>query len=158
MKSCINVMQQDWQTHQKVMRAIRTQVFIEEQQVPVALEWDGLDDDSTHVIAFWQQQAAGTARILNDGHIGRMAVLSLYRNKGIGSQMLTTLIDIAQQRQLNRVFLHAQMSAVKFYEKHHFSIISDQFMDANIPHVTMQLMLNQGLDNELENHSQCSVE
>jgi len=148
MKSNIDVKLSDWHTHEELMRTLRTQVFIQEQQVPAALEWDGLDDDCTHVIAYWRQQAAGTARLLDNGHIGRMAVLAPYRHKGIGSQMLNTLIDIARQRRLNRVYLHAQTAAIKFYEKHQFSIISQPFMDAGIPHVTMELTLKNAPDRQ----------
>jgi len=142
MKPCIEITKVHWHTHQKIIRNIRSQVFIKEQQVPPELEWDGRDDDCTQIIAFWQKQIAGTARLLHDGHIGRMAVLPKYRNKGVASLMLITLIEIAQERQLHRVFLHAQTSAIEFYKKHHFSIISKRFMDAGITHITMAKMLD----------------
>ncbi len=76
--------------------------------------------------------------MLFDGHIGRMAVLPVYRNQGIGSALLNKLLDIARQQGLPEVFLHAQIAAVGFYKAHDFTVCSDEFMDAGIAHVTMK--------------------
>ncbi len=74
---------------------IRTSVFIQEQNVHIDLEWDGFDNDSTHILAYYDNKAVGTARLLDDGHIGRMAVLKAYRNRNIGKNMLKYLLDMA---------------------------------------------------------------
>jgi predicted GNAT family N-acyltransferase len=117
-------------------------VFINEQLVPPELEWDGYDQDCWHVLAQTADgKAIGTGRMLYDGHIGRMAVLPQYRKAGVGSTLLNELINIARRQGINEVFLHAQTQAVAFYQKHGFVIASDEFMDAGIPHVTMQLKL-----------------
>jgi len=71
------------------------------------------------------------------GHIGRMAVLKNYRQQGIGSKILLALLDIAQQQNISKVFLHAQVTAILFYERHGFVCDSEQFMDAGIPHKSM---------------------
>ena len=121
------------------IKAVREQVFIQEQHVPVALEWDGLDDEATHVVALNNHnQEIGTARLLQDGHIGRMAVLPPWRHQGVGSAMLQELLLIARQRQLSKVFLHAQTSAISFYEHHGFHVLGEEFMDAGIPHHYME--------------------
>ncbi len=67
---------------------IRTSVFIIEQKVPLELEWDEFDDDSTHVLAYYDTKAVATARLLKNGYIGRMAVLAEYRDRTIGSKIL----------------------------------------------------------------------
>lgn len=121
------------------IRAVREQVFIQEQHVPVALEWDGLDDEAIHVVALDKHnQVIGTARILQDGHIGRMAVLPVWRHQGVGSAMLQELLMIARQRKLPKVYLHAQTSATGFYERHGFHVLGEEFMDAGIPHRHME--------------------
>ena len=125
------------------IRAVREQVFIQEQHVPETLEWDGLDDDATHVVAQDKHaQVIGTGRLLNDGHICRMAVLPEWRQQGVGSAMLKELLLIAQQRQLPKVFLHAQTSATKFYEHHGFQALGEVFMEAGIPHRYMERNLS----------------
>lgn len=131
-----------WVKDKKDLIRIRTQVFINEQMVPPDLEWDGYDQDSWHVLATSADgEAIGTARMLYDGHIGRMAVLPEFRNKGVGSALLKALLNIAKQQGVSEVFLHAQTRAVAFYQKHGFTITSDEFIDAGIPHVTMRLAL-----------------
>jgi predicted GNAT family N-acyltransferase len=51
------------------------------------------------------------------------------------------VIDQAQQAGYKRVFLHAQVNVIAFYEKHGFSAEGEIFMDAGIPHKTMRLSL-----------------
>ncbi len=122
---------------------IREQVFIKEQNVPPALEWDGLDQDAIHLLALSaEQQPIGTVRMLKDGHIGRMAVLSEWRNQGIGSQLLMHILDIAREHKLMQVFLAAQTTAIGFYARYGFSADDKVFMDAGIAHQNMILKLN----------------
>ena len=132
-----------WASHQQALQSIRTTVFIHEQKVPAALEWDEHDEKAFHVLATTDtDQYVGTARLLEDGHIGRMAVLKEYRSQGIASAMLRCLLSEARSRGLHQVFLHAQISAVGFYQKHGFSSYGEQFMDAGIPHISMNLTLS----------------
>ena len=122
---------------------IREQVFIKEQGVPSDLEWDGLDQDAVHLLAVTPtQQAVGTVRILNDGHIGRMAVLDEWRNQGIGRQLLKQIIEVARQLGLEQVFLAAQTTAVDFYSRYGFIPEGEVFMDAGIAHRNMRLILS----------------
>jgi len=133
-----------WAKDRSDLIRIRTEVFINEQHVPPDLEWDGYDPDCWHVIARNAKgEAIGTARMLYDGHIGRMAVLSPYRHQGVGSALLRALLQYAQQAGIHEVFLHAQTSAIKFYRQHGFSISSDEFMDAGIPHRSMRKILDE---------------
>jgi hypothetical protein len=65
-----------WQDNKAALGAIRRTVFIEEQQVPEALEYDGLDEACQHVLVTdAEKRPVGCGRIKADGHIGRMAVL-----------------------------------------------------------------------------------
>ena len=125
------------------IKTVREMVFIEEQHVPEELEWDGLDEAASHVIALDSHaQVIGTARLLDNGHIGRMAVLAEWRRQGVGSAMLNALLGLARQKHLPRVFLHAQTSAIDFYKQHGFSLRGEEFMDAGIPHRYMERTLS----------------
>lgn len=117
---------------------IRTSVFINEQKVPIELEWDEYDHDSTHILAYYNSKPVGTARLLKDGHIGRMAVLKEYRNRNIGKNMLKYILDIAQKKSIKNIELSAQEHATEFYKKYGFSVISDVYLDAGIPHYDMK--------------------
>ncbi len=121
------------------IKTVRQEVFIEEQHVPEELEWDEYDDSAIHVAAYdANNHVVGTARLLSNGHIGRMAVLQARRNQGIGSAMLDKLLHVARQQNLAKVFLHAQTSAIGFYERHGFETLGEEFMDAGIPHCYME--------------------
>jgi predicted GNAT family N-acyltransferase len=118
--------------------AIRHQVFVEEQQVPVELELDEFDAVSLHALASDGGTALGTGRLLPDGHIGRMAVRRDARGAGIGSMLLRALMQQAQQRGDPAVVLHAQLSALGFYQRHGYTAEGAVFMDAGIEHIAMR--------------------
>jgi predicted GNAT family N-acyltransferase len=136
------IKQVDWATHEAQLKQIRVQVFVLEQHVPIALEWDGLDVDAIHLLAIDQQSVAiGCARLLSSGSISRMAVLSEKRGFGVGSALLKSAINFYKQQHLNQVTLSAQTHAITFYEKAGFVVSSDVYIDANIAHVDMQLKI-----------------
>lgn len=126
-----------WNIDAPALRALRTAVFIEEQGVPEALEWDGLDSSCTHVIAEHAGEAIGTARLLSTGQIGRMAVLVRWRHRGVGSALLERLIQHALTLEFSELWLHAQTHAVPFYMKFGFNAQGGEFLEAGIPHTRM---------------------
>ncbi|MDT8405333.1 GNAT family N-acetyltransferase [Sulfuriflexus sp.] len=128
----------NWQDAEAELRILREFVFIGEQNVPPELEWDGKDESCVHILAQDDKgRGIGTARMTTEGQIGRMAVLRAWRNRGVGSEMLTALITIAKARQLERVQLDAQTHAIDFYLRHDFTAQGEIFMDAGIPHQHM---------------------
>lgn len=142
-RSDFPVREVDWNTAEPQLREIRQQVFIAEQQVPTALEWDGLDEDAIHLLAFdAEHRSVGCARILDGGTIGRMAVLKDYRGKGLGRALLDMAIEVCRRRDWHRIKLSAQTHAIPFYERAGFRICSDEYLDAGIPHRDMQLELS----------------
>jgi len=130
-----------WQQAEAELREIRTRVFIEEQQVPESLEWDGEDAQALHLLARNAAgQAIGTARILlhdDVAHIGRMAVLPAWRNQGVGRAILRLALETARVRGAQRAKLNAQSYAVPFYARAGFVVQGDEFLDAGIPHRRM---------------------
>ncbi|MGD2139981.1 MAG: GNAT family N-acetyltransferase [Burkholderiales bacterium] len=129
----------DWAGDQAALRAIREAVFVIEQKVPVQLEWDGLDAHCAHVLACADGKPVATGRLLQDGHIGRLAVLKPWRGRGIGSRVLRALIAIARQRGMEACVLNAQTQAIAFYERHGFVAEGSDFDDAGIAHRRMVL-------------------
>jgi len=130
-----------WQKDKEFLSHIRYQVFVDEQKVPIELEIDDDDPLAAHVLCLVDGQPVGTGRILLDGHIGRLAVLKAHRKQGYGNKILDHLELIAREHELTQVFLNAQVSAIPFYEKRGYKIISDVFDDAGIPHQTMRKTL-----------------
>jgi predicted GNAT family N-acyltransferase len=129
----------DWSVQRKDAQAIRYEVFVIEQQVPVELEWDDMDALCLHAVAYGEEgQALGTGRLLPDGHIGRMAVSKRARAAGIGSAILLALMQHARQRGDLGVLLNAQTHAEPFYLRYGFERHGDEFTEAGIPHIEMR--------------------
>lgn len=140
----INIRIVDWHTDKDKLSSIRRLVFIEEQNVPEELEWDEDDTTATHFLVTCNDEGIehdviATARLKPDGQIGRMAVLAKYRNHGIGSKLLRFVLQTAARLNHKNIYLHAQTSAVHFYEKHGFESHGKVFYEADIPHLTMRL-------------------
>jgi len=128
----------DWQGDEPAIRRVRQKVFIDEQGVRPDEEWDGLDARCLHVLAIDGQGAAiGTARLTEDGKVGRMAVLGPWRKKGVGAALLEALIAVARDRGIRRLSADAQVRALGFYEEHGFVAEGPEFLDARIPHRRM---------------------
>lgn len=137
-----NIRRVTWSEAHDTLSAIRINVFVVEQNVPAALEWDGFDDQCLHVLAESASgDAVGTGRLLPNGHIGRMAVLSEWRRRGVGGMLLRELIAAAVERAHPAIELSAQTHATGFYARFGFEVVSDEYLDAGIAHRTMRLSL-----------------
>ena len=124
------------------LRAVRDEVFVDEQHVPVELEHDALDPLSTHVIArLLDGTPIGTGRLTPERHIGRMAVRAPWRGRGVGDALLLALVEQARLRGWPDVHLNAQAPAIGFYERHGFRPEGKRFMEAGIEHQAMRRAL-----------------
>jgi predicted GNAT family N-acyltransferase len=131
-----------WDEARRQARPIRLAVFVEEQSVPVEVEWDKHDTTSVHALAYSDAgQAIATGRLLPDGHIGRMAVLKDWRGKGVGGALLERLIAAARARGDKEIELFAQTHARDFYRRYGFVESGAVFEEAGIPHQAMRRML-----------------
>ena len=122
--------------------AVRRAVFIEEQRIPEAMEWDEADATCVHAVACNRfGMALGTGRLLEHApgvsKIGRMAVRRSLRGAAIGRALLDKLVECAGQRGDRELLLHAQSSAADFYARAGFSRRGEPFDEAGIAHVEM---------------------
>jgi len=136
----------DWQTLGKSAMLLRTEVFVEEQGVPLALEHDEWDAKCEHAVVFNRlDQPMATGRLLpaenGVSRIGRMAVKRVLRGSGLGEIVLQALLDKASIRGDLEVVLHAQTSAQDFYAKFGFKLDGEIYEEAGIAHVTMRKRL-----------------
>ena len=141
----IKIDQVSWQNARINLMHVRTIVFINEQHVEPDFEWDELDLSAVHIQALFDNQAIACLRIIDYKKIGRMAVLKPWRGMGIGNAMLNEAINICRQQGRKKITLSAQTHAIGFYSKAGFKVLSDEYSDVNIPHVDMQLLLNNKL-------------
>ena len=122
--------------------ALRREVFIEEQDVPEALEIDGRDEEATHFLARADGDPVGTARLRDYGEgvakVERVAVRESHRGEGWGERIMSAVETYARDAGYDRVRLAAQVPVVGFYERLGYEVVSEEFMDAGIPHRSME--------------------
>jgi len=118
---------------------IRNNVFIKEQLIDPDIELDSTENEAYHYVAYYKGIGVGTARWrrTNEGiKLERFAVLKQYRCMSIASLLLNNIIkDIGKEKM--PIYLHAQESAVSFYNKRGFAISGNAFYEANITHYKM---------------------
>ncbi len=120
--------------------AIRRQVFCIEQNVSEEIEMDEFDDVATHILAYIDDKVAGTARwrFTEEGaKMERFAVLKEARGKGVGEELVKYTLDKLINNDF--IYLNAQESVIKFYEKYGFEVVGNRFYEADIPHKKMIL-------------------
>ncbi|WP_318268912.1 GNAT family N-acetyltransferase [Actinomyces bovis] len=145
---------------------VRLEVFVEEQQVPLALEIDARDDapGTIHLLASDADGTPlGTARLLLEPepqgqvHLGRLAVRQIARGTGLGARLVAAVEEEALRRAAKpltgaiaeqagvapgtigvMVVLSAQEQAMGFYQRCGYRAISGQpYLDAGIWHQDM---------------------
>ncbi len=138
----IQIVQTTWLASENDLRAIRTPVFIQEQSVAPDFEWDEIDRGAVHLLAMLDNAPIACLRIIDYHKIGRMAVLKAFRRNGLGAALLLEAVNICKAHGSRTIYLSAQTHAIKFYEKCGFKVTSEVYQDVHIPHVDMQLDLN----------------
>ena len=126
---------------------LRTEVFVNEQNVPIELELDEKDNSehTIHIGYFNGDELIGIARLIDIDkeviHIGRVAIDKHHRGKGIGHKLILGCEDIAK-KVLNRDFnikLSAQVYVETFYKKLGYNRINNNiYIDAGIEHIDMK--------------------
>ncbi|MDB2686113.1 GNAT family N-acetyltransferase [Mariniblastus sp.] len=133
----------DWHSHRDQLLSVRQKVFVVEQNVPVEEEIDDFDPVATHLLAVDRDGVAiGTARVLPDGHIGRIAVLKEWRGQGIGRALTEAAVEYLKLQQFAEARLNSQVQVIEFYEKLGFVSQGDVFYECEIAHVAMSKKLS----------------
>ena len=141
-ESMVRLQTGGWDDLARDARRIRTQVFVQEQRIPQALEWDDEDAAALHAVGYNRVgQPIATGRLLQPSpgvaKIGRMAVHQVLRGCGIGRQVLHALLEAARARGDREAVLHAQCSAEAFYREAGFAPRGTVLDEAGIPHIEM---------------------
>jgi predicted GNAT family N-acyltransferase len=127
--------------YESEIKKIRNAVFTREQKIDEHLDFDGKDQDAVHVLVRADDKFVATGRLLNDGHIGRIAVLKEYRGKGFGVEAVKALIEKAKQGGMKRIILASQVQVTGFYKKLGFTEYGATFFEANIEHINMEKII-----------------
>jgi ElaA protein len=120
--------------------ALRHDVFVVEQRVPIDEEVDEHDETALHLVAVDDDRVVATARVVIDGEtakLGRVAVAPNARRRGIASRLIAACEAEARARGARRVALAAQTGALALYERAGYTAHGARFMDAGIEHLMM---------------------
>ena len=127
----------------QVAFTIRKEVFVEEQGVPLADEFDEFDklnELCEHILVYYNEQPVGTGRVRwvdGLGKLERICILEPSRKFGLGKVIIRALEEIAEEKGVSQVKLHAQTQAEGFYKKIGYQTSSSMFMEDGIPHILM---------------------
>ena len=101
--SAITITRATWHTDEQTIKSIRMPVFVEEQNVPFDIDFDHNDASAIHWLARNEQGGAiGTARMLSDGHFGRMAVQKKAAIRVLGAKLCRQLWTTQCMREWKR--------------------------------------------------------
>jgi predicted GNAT family N-acyltransferase len=125
--------------------ALRLEVFVVEQDVPVDEEVDEHDETALHLVAVEDGRVVATARVVMEGDtakLGRVAVAKHVRRRGIAGRLIAASEAHARAHGATRVALAAQTGALPLYEKAGYTAYGKRFMDANLEHLMMEKRLS----------------
>ena len=129
--------------------ALRIEVFVKEQKVPIELDDKDHSDNTVHIGYFHEDNLIGVARLIDMDkdviHIGRVVIDKEYRGQGIGRELIIGCENIAQQILKRKIIieLSAQIQAENFYKSLGYNRVNDKiYLDAGIEHVDMRKVIN----------------
>jgi predicted GNAT family N-acyltransferase len=98
---------------------IRNKVFVEEQKVDRAEEYDRHEDESNHFLLLKNEEPIGTARwrFTDNGiKLERFAILKEHRNGGAGTFLVNEVLKDVLPHNKN-IYLNAQVRAINVYAR-----------------------------------------
>lgn len=119
---------------------VRKIVFVDEQNVPVEEEIDQYEDEAAHFVLYHHDAPIGAGRfrdVEGYGKVERICVLKEARKLGAGKAMMEEIEAYALGKGFHKLKLNAQTHAIPFYTNLGYEVVSDEFLDAGIPHKTM---------------------
>lgn len=139
-------------SYEAMAKKIRTEVFIDEQQVSPEEEWDGLEAEAHHWLVFDEVSGDFVATCRMRGYqqgcqtppvakLERIAVIKTHRGKGIGRLLILAMLETAKEEGFQSAYLHGQTHARTFYEKLGFEAEGVAFEEAGIEHIAMRCRL-----------------
>lgn len=121
---------------------VRDTVFCIEQGISMEIERDEADLSAVHAVVYENDIPVAAGRLIYDEEneiylIGRISSLRAVRGKGYGKLIVKSLIEYAENNEIDEIHLHSQKHAEGFYKNLGFEAYGDVFLEAGIEHVSM---------------------
>jgi ElaA protein len=123
---------------------LREKVFVVEQEC-FYLDADGKDQDAWHLLYYDNGELAAYLRILPPNvsyetpSIGRVVVNPSFRSKGYGYEIMKIAIKFLREKYNQAITIGAQTYLNKFYKSFGFENVGEEYLEDDIPHITMVL-------------------
>lgn len=132
-----------WEDAAPLLKNVREKVFICERRIPKKVEFDKKDRHAFHLLVCDDvtQEPIATGRILATGEISRIAVLMAYRKNKVDHKIMQGLLSIANELNLDEVFIYSPLENVEYFRKFNFVSAGAVFMEAGMPRQRMQCSL-----------------
>lgn len=124
---------------------LRNEVFVVEQHC-VFQDADDKDQDSYHLMGFWNNKLVAYTRLVPPGHIytemsiGRVVTSPSVRRSGAGRELMKQSIEYCHQLfGKGPIKIGAQFYLKSFYESFGFQQVSDIYLEDGIEHIYMRL-------------------
>lgn len=129
----------EWDRQKNELQQIRERVFVYELHIPKRVEFDNLDKLALHVLVTDDSFCpVATARLCNDGLIGRLAVLPDHRNRNVYCSLLNYIFDIAEEQGIESISVNCVLHEVERFKRNGFIKQGNVFMEAGIPRQRMK--------------------
>ena len=121
---------------------LRYKEFFEQFNLPKESLFDEVEDKSIRIVACLQGKVVGHARLFIEnsvGEISQVVVDKEYRGIRIGFGLISSLLDIASNKNTKLVGLDSRVYAINFYRKLGFTTLGDIFPSrrTGLPHIRM---------------------
>jgi ElaA protein len=118
----------------------RQNIFVVEQSSPYP-DLDGLDQEARHLLLRSEGELAGYLRLIPMPiRIGRVAVASHFRGRGLGRRLMEEGLRFCTERYpAQDIILAAQLNLVPLYSSFGFAVISEPYDDFGVMHVEMRM-------------------
>lgn len=133
-----------WEQAAPLLKTVREKVFICEWRIPKHIEFDKKDRFAFHLLVCDDktQEPVATGRILATGEISRIAVLMSYRKHQVDHLVVQGLVAIANELNLDEVFIYSPLENVDYYRRFNFCPEGAVFMEAGMPRQRMSCRLD----------------
>jgi predicted GNAT family N-acyltransferase len=126
---------------------LRFSVFYKEFDLDINVIYDSDESISIHLAAVAEGKVKGFGRLSINGSTARISQMAVSRNmrgRGIGSSIMTILIDRSKKEGCRLISLNSRLDAVSFYRRFGFEKAGDEFPSekTGLTHIRMERKLN----------------
>ncbi|NNE90442.1 MAG: GNAT family N-acetyltransferase [Verrucomicrobiales bacterium] len=124
------------------MQRLRDEILRKPLRLSITPEDLEAESDQRHFVLIENESVIGCALMFpvseTEAKVRQVAIAESERGRGLGVFLMEELEKTARSDGFESILLHARATAVSFYEKIGYEIVSDRFIEVTIPHFAMR--------------------